>query len=120
MEKDEITYKDLNKTQLDNLKDIFINSRLKSMSESDLKLFVKSIISDQIKGTVGNEEEREAWNEMKEHFGNNFQDMLKEVIITMKNQDEDLRTPEQIELAKRLKFLEERNKEKDENSIDMW
>ena len=35
------------------------------MTESDLRNFVKEIIIDQIKGTVGNAEEKEAWEEIK-------------------------------------------------------
>tara|TARA_B100000214_G_scaffold241825_1_gene177131 strand:- start:187 stop:396 length:210 start_codon:yes stop_codon:yes gene_type:complete len=65
---EEITYKDLSKTELDTLKDMYITSRVSNMTESDLRQFVKEIIIDQIKGTVGNAEEREAWEEIKDHF----------------------------------------------------
>ena len=63
---EELTYKDLSETELDTLKDIYISSRVNSMTESDLRKFVKEIIIDQIKGTVGNAEEKEAWEEMKD------------------------------------------------------
>ncbi len=120
MSQEEISYKDLTPTQLDKLKDIFIDSRLKAMSENDLISFVRSVISDQIKGTVGNEEEKEAWEEMKDHFDLDFQDKIKEVIVDKNADKNDLKTPEQIELEKRLKYLEERKKEQDESSADMW
>ena len=58
---DELSYKDLSENELDALKDIYISSRVNNMTESDLRKFVKEIIIDQIKGTVGNAEEKEAW-----------------------------------------------------------
>ena len=65
---EELTYKDLSEKELDTLKDIYIASRVNSMNESELRKFVKEIIIDQIKGTVGNAEEKEAWEEIKDHF----------------------------------------------------
>ena len=50
---EELTYKDLSNKELDTLKDMYISSRVNSMTEADLRKFVKEIIIDQIKGTVG-------------------------------------------------------------------
>ena len=50
---EELTYKDLSETELESLKDMYISSRVNTMTESDLRKFVKEIIIDQIKGTVG-------------------------------------------------------------------
>ena len=80
MNKEEIDYKDLSKKQLDNLKEIYIESRLNSMSEEDLRHFVKEIIQVQVRGTVGNQEEREVWKEMKEHFAEDFHSKIQFVI----------------------------------------
>ena len=120
MSNDEITYKDLNKIQLDKLKDIYISSRIEQMPEIELRIFVKSVITDQIKGTVGNEEEREAWNEMRDHFDNDFPEKIKQVISDKDLDLQPMASPEQLELEKRIKLLEERNKQKDEKSMDMW
>ena len=69
---EELNYKDLTEKELDTLKDMYISSRVNSMTESDLREFVKEIIIDQIKGTVGNAEEKEAWEEIKDHFHEDF------------------------------------------------
>ena len=114
----EISYKDLSSKQLENLKDIYIESRVLSMSENDLKEFVRMIISDQIKGTIGNEEEKEAWKEMKDFFLDDFEQRIKDIIKTNKKEDEV--PPEQLELQKRIEILEQRKKEKGEQNEDMW
>ena len=119
MAKEELDYKELTKQQLDHLKDRYIESRLSQMSPEDCKLFVRTIITDQIKETVGNEEEREAWKEMKEHFKDEFTSNIKESIkanISSKNQI----TKEQDELEKRIEILEKRKQEKSEKQTDMW
>ena len=46
---EELTYKDLNEAELDTLKDMYISSRVNSMTESDLRKFVKEIFIDHIK-----------------------------------------------------------------------
>tara|TARA_Y100001968_G_scaffold50265_1_gene40867 strand:- start:194 stop:553 length:360 start_codon:yes stop_codon:yes gene_type:complete len=119
MAKDEITYKDLSNRQLDNLKEIYIESRLSSMEIEDLRKFVRSIISDQIKGTVGNQEEREAWKEMKDHFENDFEQVIKDVLKINSPSDESI-SPEQQELERRLELLEQRKQESSDSTEDMW
>ena len=119
MAKDEITYKDLSVRQLENLKEIYIDSRLSTMSEEDLRKFVRTIISDQIKGTVGNQEEREAWKEMKEFFEDDFEKKIKEVLEVNIPSDESI-SPEQQELERRLELLEQRKKESGDSNEDMW
>jgi len=76
---EELTYKDLSEKELDTLKDMYISSRINSMTESDLRKFVKEIIIDQIKGTVGNAEEKEAWEEIKDHFSEDISQKILEV-----------------------------------------
>ena len=76
---EELTYKDLSERELDTLKDIYISSKVNTMTESDLRKFVKEIIIDQIKGTVGNAEEKEAWQEIKEHFSDDLDKKILEV-----------------------------------------
>tara|TARA_B100000700_G_C15037246_1_gene853409 strand:+ start:1906 stop:2262 length:357 start_codon:yes stop_codon:yes gene_type:complete len=117
---EEITYKDLSQTELENLKDLYIASRLTSMSETDLRSFVKEIIEDQIKGTVGHSEEKEAWHEMKEHFSEDLSKMIEEVKAKNKNKNpQEIKTPEELEFDKRLSLLKRKEEEQNTNS-DMW
>tara|TARA_B100000945_G_scaffold285004_1_gene254975 strand:- start:776 stop:1129 length:354 start_codon:yes stop_codon:yes gene_type:complete len=116
---EELTYKDLTERELDSLKDIYISSRVNSMSESDLRLFVKEIIIDQIKGTVGNAEEKEAWEEIKEHFSDDLSKKILEVKAKFsKNTKEELKSPEEIEFDKRLSLLKQQ--QEDKSNKDMW
>ena len=80
MKDEAISFKDLTKAQLDALKDLYIDSRVGSMSEIELRKFVKEVLELQVRGTVGNQEEKEVWKEMKEHFEENFEEKIKAVI----------------------------------------
>jgi len=116
---EELTYKDLNKNELDTLKDMYISSRVNSMTESDLRKFVKEIIIDQIKGTVGNAEEKEAWEEIKDHFS---EDLTKKILEVKekyrKNPKVEQKSQEEIEFDRRLGLLKQQ--QEDESSKDMW
>ena len=117
---EELTYKDLSDKELDTLKDIYISSRVNSMTEVDLRKFVKEIILDQIKGTVGNAEEREAWEEMKDYFSDDFSKKILEVKDKCnKNPKADQKSPEEIEFDRRLGLLKQQQDEK-QSSKDMW
>ena len=116
---DELSYKDLSENELDALKDIYISSRVNSMTESDLRKFVKEIIIDQIKGTVGNAEEKEAWEEIKEHFSEDLSKKILEVKEKCnKNRKVDQKSPEEIEFDRRLGLLKQQ--QEDQSSKDMW
>ena len=116
---EELTYKDLTEQELDSLKDIYISSRVNAMTENDLRLFVREIIIDQIKGTVGNAEEREAWEEMKEHFSDELSKKVLEVKAKFSKETKDeLKTPEELEFDKRLGLLKQQQEEA--TNSDMW
>ena len=116
---EELTYKDLSKKELDNLKDIYISSKLDSMTESDLRRFVKEIIIDQVKGTVGNAEEKEVWEEIKDHFSEDLSTKILEVRHkSTKNPQIELQSQEEIEFNRRLGLLKQQQEEK--ASKDMW
>ncbi len=116
---EELSYKDLTEKELDTLKDMYISSRVNSMNENDLRKFVKEIIIDQIKGTVGNAEEREAWDEIKDFFSENLSNKILEVKEKCKkNQSEVKKSQEEIEFDKRLALLKQQQEEK--SSKDMW
>tara|TARA_Y100001968_G_scaffold297333_1_gene306186 strand:- start:824 stop:1183 length:360 start_codon:yes stop_codon:yes gene_type:complete len=116
---DELTYKDLSQSELNALKDMYISSRVDTMTENELRKFVREIIVDQIKGTVGNAEEREAWEEIKDHFSEDLSKKIQEVKEKYnKNYKEDARTPDEIEFNRRLGLLKQQQEEK--SSKDMW
>jgi len=116
---DELTYKDLSENELDTLKDMYISSRVNTMTESELRTFAKEIIIDQIKGTVGNAEEKEAWEEIKDHFSEDLSRRILEVKeICNKNHKADQKNPEEIEFDKRLGLLKQQQEE--HSCKDMW
>ena len=116
---EEITFKDLTETELNTLKDMYILNRVDSMSECDLRKFVKEIIVDQIKGTVGNAEEKEAWIEMRDYFSEDFTNKIIEVKEKCnKNPKVEKKSQEELEFDRRLGLLK---KQQEENlSKDMW
>ena len=116
---EELTYKDLNNKELDTLKDMYISSRVNSMTEIDLRKFVKEIIIDQIKGTVGNAEEKEAWEEIKDHFSEDLSKKILEVKEKCnKNHKVEQKSQEEIEFDRRLGLLKQQ--QEDDSSKDMW
>ncbi len=119
MTTEEISYKDLSRSQLDALKELYVNSRLSSMDVNELRKVVKDVLELQVTGTVGNQEEREVWKEMKEHFNEKFEEKIKEVITAKNSQDTNI-DPEEKELQKRLDVLEKRKQEEKESNEDMW
>ena len=117
---EELTYKDLSAKELESLKDVYISSRVNSMTEKDLRLFVKEVIIDQIKGTVGNAEEKEAWEEIKEHFSEDLSSKILEIKERFsKDTKEDLKSADEIEFDKRLSLLKQQQQD-DKTSKDMW
>ena len=116
---EELTYKDLSDTDLETLKDMYISSRVNTMTEDDLRKFVKEIIVDQIKGTVGNAEEKEAWEEIKEFFSEDLNQKIIEVKKKCnKNKKVEQKSPEEIEFDRRLGLLKQQQEEN--LSKDMW
>ena len=116
---EELTYKDLSEKELDTLKDMYISSRVNTMTESDLRKFVKEIIIDQIKGTVGNAEEREAWEEIKDHFSEDLSQKILEVKEKCnKGKQVQQKSQEEIEFDRRLGLLKQQ--QEDQSSKDMW
>tara|TARA_Y100001968_G_scaffold227539_1_gene210289 strand:- start:790 stop:1143 length:354 start_codon:yes stop_codon:yes gene_type:complete len=116
---EELTYKDLTETELDAIKDMYISSRVNTMTESDLREFVKEIIVDQIKGTVGNAEEKEAWEEIKDYFDTDLSKKILEVKEKCnKSHKLENKSQEEIEFDRRLGLLKQQQEEA--SSKDMW
>ena len=117
MKKKPIIYSDLSKKQLENLKELYIQKKVESMSYQELKQYVLEIISHQINDTIGKEEEMEAWREMSDFFGEQFE------IITLEIQTKYIDDKNEIETEidsqkQRIKLLERNNF--DQEKKDMW
>ncbi len=117
MKKKSIIYSDLSKKQLENLKEIYIQKKVESMSHQELKQYVLEIISHQINDTIGKEEEMEAWREMSDFFGEQFEIIILE-IQTKYIDDKNVLEAEVDSQKQRIELLERNNL--DEKKKDMW
>ena len=117
MKKKSIVYSDLSKKQLETLKELYIQKKVASMSHQELKQYVLEIISHQINDTIGKEEEMEAWREMSDFFGEQFQIVI--VYIQTTYIDEKKVLEKTIDSQKqRIELLEKNNF--DQAKKDMW
>jgi len=117
MKKKSIIYSDLSKKQLESLKELYIQKKVQSMSHQELKEYVLEIISHQINDTIGKEEEMEAWREMSDFFGEQFEIIILEIQSKYMDNKNALET--QIDPQKqRIELLERNNL--DQEKTDMW
>ena len=112
-----IIYSDLSKKQLEILKELYIQKKVESMSHQELKQYVLEIISHQINDTIGKEEEMEAWREMSDFFGEQFETNILE-IQTKYNDDKNVIETEIESQKQRIELLERNNL--DQEKKDMW
>ena len=117
MKKKSFIYSDLSKKQLEILKEFFVKKKVESMSHQELKQYVLQIISHQIHDTIDKEEEMEAWREMSDFFGEQFEIVIQE-IQTKYIDDKNFLDTEIDSQQKRIELLE-RNK-LDQEKKDMW
>ena len=117
MKKKSLIYSDLSKKQLENLKEFFINKKVASMSYEELREYVKEIISHQINDTIGKEEEMEAWKEMSDFFGEQFEAIILEMQKKYSDASNSINT--EIDHQKQRQELLEKNN-LDQNKKDMW
>ena len=117
MKKKSIIYSDLSKKQLENLKELYIQKKVESMSHQELKQYVLEIISHQINDTIGKEEEMEAWREMSDFFGEQFEINILE-IQTKYIDDKNVIEIEIDSQKQRIELLERNNL--DQEKKDMW
>ena len=117
MKKKSFIYSDLSKKQLANLKEYFVQKKVESMSPQELKEYVMDNISHQINDTIGREEEMEAWREIADFFGEQFENIILDI---QKKYSEDKNVlAEEIDTHKqRLELLERNNL--DNEKKDMW
>ena len=117
MKKKSIIYSDLSKKQLEILKELYIQKKVESMSHQELKQYVLEIISHQINDTIGKEEEMEAWTEMSDFFGEQFEIIILEIQTKYIDNKNVIET--EIDSQKqRIEFLERNNF--DQEKKDMW
>ena len=117
MKKKSVIYTDLSKKQLESLKELYIQKKVESMSHQELKEYVLEIISHQINDTIGKEEEMEAWREMSDFFGEQFEINILE--IQTKYIDDNNVIETEIDHQKTRKELIEMNNS-DQDKKDMW
>ena len=117
MKKKSIIYSDLSRKQLENLKELYIQKKVESMSHQELKQYVLEIISHQINDTIGKEEEMEAWREMSDFFGEQFEIIILE-IQTKYIDDKNVIETEIDSQKQRIELLERNNF--DQEKKDMW
>ena len=117
MQKKSLTYSDLSKKQLENLKELYVKKKVESMSHQELKEYVQEIIYHQVNDTVDKEEEMEACREMSEFFGEQFEIIILE--MQTKYSDEQNLIENEIDPQKQRIELLERNKLEEEKK-DMW
>ena len=87
------------------------------MSHIELKQFVLEITSHQINDTIDKEEEMEAWREISDFFGDQFEKVILE--IQKKYSDEKNTLETEIDpMKKRIELLERNTL--DQEKKDMW
>ena len=117
MKKKSLIYSDLSKKQLIKLKEFYIQKKIESMSHKELEQYVREIISHQINDTIDKEEEMEAWKEMSDFFGDNFEIVIQE--MQAKYIDEINVLEKKIDdQQRRIELLERNNL--DQEKKDMW
>ena len=117
MKKKSFIYSDLSKKQLEILKELYIQKKVESMSHQELRQYVLEIISHQINDTIDKEEEMEAWREMSDFFGEEFEIIILE-IKTKYIDDKNLIETEIDSQKQRIELLERNNL--DQEKKDMW
>ena len=87
------------------------------MSHQELKQYVLEIISHQINDTIGKEEEMEAWMEMSNFFGEQFEIIILE-IQKKYIEDKNVLEKEIDHQKQRIELLDRNNL--DQGKTDMW
>ena len=117
MKKKSFIYSALSKKQLEKLKEFYIQKKVESMSYEELKQYVLEIISHQINDTIDKEEEMEAWREMSDFFGEQFEIVIQNIQTKYIDEKNVLET--EIDSQKqRIEFLERNTLDKEKT--DMW
>ena len=114
MGKKKINYSDLSSKELELLKDMYIDQKVKSMNNNDLKDFAFENISLQIKNTIGNDEELEAWQEMENFFKDELHNTIQDIKIKINSKNDKVAYLKMEEIKPELGNIGEDKK------LDMW
>ena len=114
MTKKKINYSDLSSKELELLKDMYVDLKIKSMNGNDLIAFAFENISLQIKNTIGNEEELEAWQEMEDFFKDEFHNTILEIQLKIRSKNGE---PTDLNIEEKKPADENLGEEK---KLDMW
>tara|TARA_B100000212_G_scaffold318367_1_gene274755 strand:+ start:1962 stop:2321 length:360 start_codon:yes stop_codon:yes gene_type:complete len=117
MKKKKFNYLDFSNKELEYIKDYYITEKVKNMNESELRKFAHEIVSHQVKNTIGDEEEREAWEEMACFFSDNFESILESIKKKFEATNQDW------EIEAKTNSTNAQAKDNDEiknEKIDMW
>ena len=117
MKKKSISFKDLTKRELECIKDLYVQEKVGSMSNEELKEFAKDNINHQITQTIGDEEEKEAWREITNFFGDSIDELVKKIKKKYESYPESIAL-EQNDYEKRLELL--KNNQIEDEKTDMW
>ena len=117
MKKHKFNYSDFSKKELESIKEYYITEKVKSMNESELRQFANEIFSHQVKNTIGDEEEKEAWEEIENFFSDNFEFILEGIKKNFEATKQDCI----VESKKGTSNVMELNTDEIKNEkIDMW
>ena len=124
MKKKSFTYSDLSNKQLENLKEFYIQKKVESMSHKELEQYVREIISHQINDTIDKEEEMEAWKEMSDFFGDQFEIVIQEMQAKYMDNKNGLEKEiddqqQRLELLERNKLDQEKKVEAEDNKSEV-
>ena len=114
MAKKQLNYSDLSTKELGLLKDVYVDLKVKSMNDNDLKDFAFENISLQIKNTIGNDEELEAWQEMENFFKDEFENVIRDIKIKMDSKNAEKIDENDNKLNSDIEITVE------EKKLDMW
>ena len=117
MKKNKFYYSDFSKKELESLKEHYITEKVKSMNESELRQFANEIFSHQVKNTIGDEEEKEAWEEIENFFRDDFECILEGIKKKFEatKQDSLVESPKSTSNVREIDTYEIKNEK-----IDMW
>tara|TARA_Y100000589_G_scaffold165668_1_gene157546 strand:+ start:335 stop:685 length:351 start_codon:yes stop_codon:yes gene_type:complete len=114
MSKKKLNHTDLTSKELEILKETYIDLKVNSMTLKDLKDYATENISLQIKSTIGNDEELEAWQEMEEFFKDEFENKIREIKINMESKSLENTNSNNVQINIKTEVKEE------EKKLDMW
>ena len=117
MKKKKFNYSDFSKKEIENLKEFYISEKVKSMNESELRNFAYEIVSHQVKNTIGDEEEQEAWDEIESFFNDNFEFILEGIKKKFETKNQEWGIEPQ---ANSSNVKDKDNNETGNEKIDMW